>query len=132
MDALSLHAFVLLCAVEAGDLSLDRSEDEIATTVQQAQRMASTGTVLAGTHALHHLLHGRLSEAVEHAREALVWDRDRSTRADDLVTLSEALAGLGEGGEAASAMTEARQLWPDNPRLAGVLANLEDMNVTTA
>src|SRR4029450_8394929 len=108
-----------------GELSLDRVEDEIATSVQQAQRLASTGTVLAGTHALHQLAHGRLAESVEHAREAIVWDRDRSTRADDLVTLSEALAGLGESGEAASAMTEAQQLWPDNPRLAGVRANLE-------
>ena len=112
-----------------GELPLDRVEDEIAATLQQAQRLASTGTVLAGTHALHHLVHGRLAEAVEHAREAIVWDRDRSTRADDLVTLAEALAGLGESDESASAMTEALQLWPDNPRLTGVRANLEDMNV---
>ena len=130
MDALSLHAWVLLCAVEAGELDLDRAEDEIATTVQQAQRLASTSTMLAGTHALHQLVHGRLAESVEHAREAIIWDRDRSTRADDLVTLAEALAGLGESGEAGSAMAEAQQLWPDNPRLTGVRANLEDMNVS--
>ena len=89
----SAHAWALLCAVEAGQLPLEQVEDEIAATLQQAQRLASTGTVLAGTHALHHLVHGRLAEAVEHAREAIVWDRDRSTRADDLVTLAEALAG---------------------------------------
>ena len=35
-----------------------------------------------------------------------------------------ALAGLGESDESASAMTEAMQLWPDNPRLTGVRANL--------
>jgi hypothetical protein len=29
-------------------------------------------------------------------------------------------------------MSEALQLWPDNPRLTGVRANLEDMNVPTA
>ena len=69
--------------------------------------MASTGTVLAGTHALHHLVHGRLAEAVEHARDSLVWDRDRPARADDLMTLAEALAGLGEHEESASAMGEA-------------------------
>jgi succinate dehydrogenase / fumarate reductase iron-sulfur subunit len=132
MDALSLHAWVLLCAVEGGQLSLERVEDEIAAAVQQAQRLASTGTVLSGTHALHQLVHGRLSESVGHAREAIVWDRDRSTRADDLVTLSEGLAGLGESEESASAMAEAQQLWPDNPRLAGVRANLEDMNVPTS
>ena len=132
MEALSLHAWVLLCAVEAGQLSLDRGEDEIATAVQQAQRLASTSTTLSGTHALHQLVHGRLAESVEHAREAILWDRDRSTRADDLVTLSEALAGLGESGEAESAMAEAQQLWPDNPRLTGVRANLEDMNVATS
>ena len=85
--------------------------------------------LLAGTHALHHLVHGRLAEAVEHAREAIVWDRTAPTRADDLITLSEALAGLGEYDESASAMGEAQSLWPDNPRLAGARANLEDMNV---
>jgi succinate dehydrogenase iron-sulfur subunit len=132
MEAASAHAWTLLCAVEDGEVPLDRVEDEIAATLQLAQRLASTGTVLAGTHALHHLVHGRLAEAVEHAREAIVWDRDRSTRADDLITLAEALAGLGESDESASAMTEALQLWPDNPRLTGVRANLEDMNVPTA
>ncbi|MGI8901215.1 MAG: succinate dehydrogenase/fumarate reductase iron-sulfur subunit [Nocardioides sp.] len=131
MEASAAHAWALLCAVEAGQLELEKVEDELAGTIQQAQRLASTGTVLAGTHALHQLVHGHLSEAVEHAREAIVWDRDRFTRADDLVTLSEALAGLGEDDEAASAVREAEQLWPDNPRLAGVRSNLADMNVTT-
>jgi succinate dehydrogenase / fumarate reductase iron-sulfur subunit len=130
-DALAAHAWVLLCAVEAGQTDLDRVEDEIAASLQQAQRAASTGTVLSGVHALHHLVHGRLAEAVEHAREAIAWDRDRATRADDLVTLSEALAGLGESEEAASALHEAEGLWPGNPRLAGVRANLAEMNVAT-
>ena len=66
-----------------------------------------------------------------HARQALVWDRDRSTRADDLVTLAEGLAGLGETEESTSALTEAQQLWPDNPRLTGVRANLGEMNVAS-
>ena len=122
-------AWELLCAVESGQLELDRVEDDIATSLQQAQRHASTGTTLAGTHALHHLVHGRLGDAVHHAREAIVWDRERTARADDLVTLSEALAALGESEEAASALAESQSLWPDNPRLAGVKANLEDMNV---
>jgi len=127
--ALSAHAWELLCAVESGQLKFDAVEDEVATTLQQAQRLTSTGTTLAGTHALHHLVHGRLAEAVEHAREAIEWDRDRSTRADDLVTLSEGLAGLGEPEEATSAIRESESLRPDNPRLAGVRNNLEDMNV---
>jgi succinate dehydrogenase/fumarate reductase-like Fe-S protein len=127
--ALGNHAWELLCAVEAGQVELDRVEDEIATTLQQAQRLASTGTVLSGTHALHHLVHGRLAEAAQHAREAIVWDQDRNARADDLITLSEALAGLGESQEAADALAESVALWPDNPRLAGVRSNLEDMNV---
>jgi hypothetical protein len=128
-DALGNHAWELLCAVEAGQADLDQVEDEIATTLQQAQRLASTGTVLAGTHALHHLVHGRLAEAVEHAREAIVWDQDRTARADDLITLAESVAGLGEREEAASALRESVSLWPDNPRLAGVRSNLEEMNV---
>ena len=130
-DALSAHTRALLCAVEAGQLDLDKVADEIAASLQQAQRAASTGTVLSGIHALHHLVHGRLADAAEHAREAIAWDRDRTTRADDLVTLSEALGGLGERDEAASALREAEQLWPDNPRLSGVRANLAEMNVAT-
>jgi len=132
LDALTAHVWALLCAVESNQLSLDRIEDEIAATLQQAQRAASTGTVLSGAHALHHLVHGRLAEAVEHAREAIAWDRDQYTRADDLVTLAEALAGLGETDQSASAMQEAEQLWSGNPRLAGVRSNLEEMNVATS
>jgi succinate dehydrogenase / fumarate reductase iron-sulfur subunit len=132
LDALSLHVFVLLCGVEAGQLDLQTYEEEIASTMQQAQRLASTGTVLEGKHALHHLVHGRLGNAVVHAREAIVWDRDRPTRADDLVTLSEALAALGEGEEALSALAEAESLWPDNPRLATARVALDDMGASTA
>ena len=131
MDAYSVHAWVLLCAVESGQLPLEKVGEEITNTLQQAQRLASTGTVLAGAHALHHLVHGRLADAVTHARQALVWDRDRSTRADDLVTLAEGLAGLGETEESTTALTEAQQLWPDNPRLTGVRANLGEMNVAS-
>ena len=86
--------------------------------------------MLAGTHALHHLVHGQLAEAVEHARDSLQWHRDRQTRADDLITLAEALAGLGQHGESASAMAEALSLAPDNPRLAGARSNLQDMGVS--
>jgi succinate dehydrogenase / fumarate reductase, iron-sulfur subunit len=132
LDALSAHAFVLLCGVEAGQLDLGHHEREISSTMQQAQRLASTGTVLAGRHALHHLVHGRLGEAVEHAREAIVRDRDRPTRADDLVTLSEALAALGETDEALSALSEAESLWPDNPRLATARAALNAMGASAS
>ena len=127
LDALSAHAFVLLCGVEAGQLNLAHDEDEISSTLQQAQRLASTGTILAGKHALHHLVHGRLGEAADHAREAIVWDRDRPTRADDLVTLAEALAALGKSDEARSALGEAAALWPDNPRLATARTALDAM-----
>jgi succinate dehydrogenase / fumarate reductase, iron-sulfur subunit len=130
LDALSAHAFVLLCAVEAGQLDLELYEEEISSTMQQAQRLASTGTTLAGKHALHHLVHGRLGDAVAHAREAIVWDRDRPTRADDLVTLAEALAALGETPEGLSALNEAESLWPDNPRLATARAALDEMGLS--
>ncbi len=131
LEALAAHTWAMLCAVESNQLPLDRVEDEIATSLQQAQRAASTGTLLSGVHALHQLVHGRLAEAAEHAREAIAWDRDRYTRADDLVTLAEALAGLGQGDESVSALREAEQLWSGNPRLTGVRANLEEMNVAT-
>jgi succinate dehydrogenase iron-sulfur subunit len=128
-EALNNHAWALLCAVEAGQLPLERYEDEVSSTLEQAQTLAGTGTVLAGTHALNHLVHGRLAEAVEHARDSLQWDRSSQTRADDLVTLAEALAGLGQDEEAASAINEARSLWRDNPRLASARSNLRDMGV---
>jgi succinate dehydrogenase / fumarate reductase iron-sulfur subunit len=131
LDASTAHAFALLFGIEAGQLDLDRHENEVSATLQRAQRLASTGTVLAGAHALHHLVHGRLAEAVVHAREAIEWDRDRARRADDLVTLSEALAGLGEQEESVSALREAHQLWPDNPRLVTAQASLRDMGVAT-
>jgi len=130
-SALAARAWELLCAVESGQADLEQVEDDVATSLQQAQRLASTGTTLAGAHALHHLLHGRLAEALEHAREAIIWDQDRTTRADDLVTLSEALAGLGQAQEAGDALAEARELWPANPRLEGVRSNLAEMNVST-
>jgi cytochrome c-type biogenesis protein CcmH/NrfG len=66
---------------------------------------------------------------VEHARDSLRWHRSRQARADDLITLGQALAGLGEHDESASAMGEALSLSPDNPRLAGARANLQDMGV---
>jgi succinate dehydrogenase / fumarate reductase iron-sulfur subunit len=128
-SALNDHVWALLCAVEAGQLELEQHEEEISNTLQQAQRLASTGAVLAGTHALHHLVHGRLAEAAEHARDSLRWHRSRQARADDLVTLAEALAGLGQHEESASAMGEALSLSPDNPRLAGARANLQEMGV---
>jgi succinate dehydrogenase / fumarate reductase iron-sulfur subunit len=131
LEALSAHAWALLCAVEAGQLDQDRVETEVSGALQRAQRLASTGTVLAGVHALHQLVHGRLAEAVEHAREAIKWDRDRRTRADDLVTLSEALAGLGQHEESASALSEALTLWPENPRLEGARSNLRGMGIPT-
>ena len=113
--------------------TLERIEDEIAAAVQQAQRLASTGTVLAGTHALHQLVHGRLAESVEHAREAhRLGPRPVDPGRRPGHPLRRRWPGLGESEESASAMAEAQQLWPDNPRLAGVRANLEDMNVTTS
>ncbi len=132
LDALSAHAFALLAAVEAGQLPLDKVDGEIGATVQQAQDLASTGTVLAGTHALHHLVHGRLADAVHHAREAVAWDGDRVRRADDLVTLSEALAGLGEDVEASASLRESRSLWADNPRLHTAAITLRNLGAAPA
>jgi succinate dehydrogenase / fumarate reductase, iron-sulfur subunit len=123
------HAWALLCAAEAGQIDLDRYDDEITATLQQAQRLASIGTVLAGTHALHHLVHGRLAEAAEHASEALKWDRSRQTRADDLVTLAESLTGLGDRAEGESALAESLTLWPGNPRAESARSNMREMGL---
>ncbi len=118
LDALEAHAWLLLCAVESGQLPLARVDAEISASLQEGQRLASTGTILAGDHALHHLVRNRHADAVEAARGAIKWDRDRFTRADDLLTLAEGLNGLSEHGESADALAESRSLWPENPRLA--------------
>ena len=132
MKALNNHAWALLCAVEAGDLDLETVDDEIASSLEEAQSIASTGAVLAGTHALHHLVHGRLGEAEDQARDSLAWDRSRRERSDDMLTLSEALAGLGSPDAASSALTEATHQWPGNPRLAGATANVGEVGVSPA
>jgi succinate dehydrogenase / fumarate reductase iron-sulfur subunit len=132
MNALNNHAWALLCAVESGQVDLDAHEDEITSSLDEAQTIASTGTLLAGTRALHSLVHGRFSDAEAQARDSLAWDRDRRRRSDDLLTLSEALAGLGDAAAAASALTDARQQWPGNPRLAGATANLGEAGVTAS
>ena len=130
--ALSAHAWALLCAVEAGQLPLEKVQSELATTLQKAQDLASTGTVLAREHALHKLVHGHLADAVSHAREALAWQRERDRKADVLVTLAEGLAGLGEKDAAASALADATKNWPDNPRLRSARTHLAGMNVHPA
>jgi succinate dehydrogenase iron-sulfur subunit len=132
MHALNNHAWALLCAVEAGQADLDEHDDAITTALEDAQQIASTGTTLAGTHALNSLVHGNLADAEAQARDALAWDRDSKSRSDDLLTLSEALAGLGETAAAASALAESRQLWPSNPRLAGATANLGEVGVSAS
>ncbi len=131
-QALGAHAWSLLCAIEAGQIPLDRVQGELASTLQEAQSLASTGTVLAGTHALHQLVHGHLADAVTQAREALAWDRDRSTRADDLVTLAEGLAGLGRTADARAALEDSTRQWPGNPRLTGVRRTLGGLDVDPA
>ena len=60
----------------------------------------------------------------------MAWDRNRRERSDDLLTLSEALAGLGSAEAASSALTEASHQWPGNPRLAGATANVGEVGVS--
>ena len=124
LSALSTHAWTLLCAVEAGQLPADPYADQAADALRQAQRLASTGTVLAGHHALLAAVTGRYADGERQANEALSWDRPKRERADSLLTLARSLAGSGRREEAAQALEESRALWPDNPRIAGVERHL--------
>jgi len=127
MAALNNHAWALLCAVEAGQLSLDECAAEIEASLADAQRAASTGTVLAGTRALEHAVHGRWAESERFAQESLSWTRSRRERADELLTLALALAGQGRHDDAADALAESRAANPHNPRLLGVADRLESL-----
>ena len=120
LDAHASHAWALLCAVEAGQLGRERAADEIASSLQQAQRLVGTGTGLASVHALHALLFGDAGEAERHALESLSWHRGRKEDAESHLTRSKALTDLGRDEEAADELAKAKELWPANPRLATV------------
>jgi len=128
--ALGNHAWTLLCAVEAGQLSLESVRSEVASALGQAQELVGTGTTLAGTQALFQLVSGHVADAEREARDALSWERSTQERSDDRLTLARALDALGRSDEARGAFDEGRALWPENPRVAPVRRSLEKPTTT--
>jgi succinate dehydrogenase / fumarate reductase iron-sulfur subunit len=118
LDAHGAHAWTLLCAVEAGQLDRAQAGPEIESSLQQAQRLAGSGTGLASVHALHALLYGDPDEAERHAIESLSWHRSHKEDAESHLTRSKALALLGRDEDAATELSNAQRLWPANPRLS--------------
>jgi succinate dehydrogenase / fumarate reductase, iron-sulfur subunit len=124
MEALSNHVWVLLCAVEAGQVPLADVEEEATSSLATAQELAGTGTVLASTHALASACRGHWADAEQEARESLSWQRSPREQSDDLVTLARVLGATGRHADAQASLGEARRRWPDNPRLPGAEAAL--------
>jgi succinate dehydrogenase / fumarate reductase iron-sulfur subunit len=120
LQALDNHAWALLCAIEAGQLPIDAYDAEIAQTLREAQRLASSGANVLGSRALHETMRGRSSDGAELAQDSLSWQRDDQGRAQDLLTLAEAYADDGRPDEARAVLEEARQLDPANPRIPAV------------
>ena len=124
------HAWTLLCAIEAGQLSRDGVQDEVTSVLGQAQYLVGSGTVLAGTQALAQLVAGRYEDAEREARDALTWERTRQEQSDDRLTLARALDAMGRRDEARGSFDEGRALWPENPRIPTVHRRLESPTTT--
>ena len=133
MDALSLHAWVLLCAVEAGELSAGaRRRTRSPPRCSRPSGWRAPAPCWPGrTRCTSWCTGGWPSRSSTPARPS----SGTATARPGPTTWSRSprrSPGSARASEAESAMAEAQQLWPDNPRLAGVRSNLEDMNVTTS
>jgi succinate dehydrogenase iron-sulfur subunit len=120
LEALDNHAWALLCAVESGQLPLEAYDEEIEAALTEAQRLASTGSNVVGSRALHLTLRGEADAGAALASEALSWRQSDDDRANNLLTLAVALADAGHPDEARAALEEARQLDASNPRIPAV------------
>ncbi|HEX5016884.1 MAG TPA: tetratricopeptide repeat protein [Actinomycetes bacterium] len=111
------HAWRLLRSVEDGHAEYADVMDEVRESMAAAHEAASTGTVLARLDALDHLEAGRLADAADAARASLSWQRSFEEQSDAWLTLARVYHAQGRLGAANEALSEARRLWPENPRL---------------
>jgi succinate dehydrogenase / fumarate reductase iron-sulfur subunit len=112
------RAWVLLRTVEDGTAQYEDVAFEVTEELDQARRIASTGTVLARVEALAHLEAGDLDAATRAANESLAWQRDHVEQSDAWVTLARVDLLRGNNEAANHAAGEAAHLWPENPRLS--------------
>jgi succinate dehydrogenase / fumarate reductase iron-sulfur subunit len=119
------HAWVLLCAAEAGQAPVRRVVDEAATSLESAQRLVDSGTLLSSTHALLAAVEQRWEDAIAHARDSRTWERGERERSVDLLTIARAHAATGRADLCRAELDEARELWPGNPRIAAVSRRVE-------
>jgi len=118
MNEHSERAWTLLRSVEQGLASYDDVASEVTAELEQARRIASTGSVLARVEALAALEAGDLEAASASARESLAWQRNRDEQSDAWVTLARVDLVRGHDQAARQSLHAARGLWPDNPRLS--------------
>ncbi len=125
MDEHADHAWGLLRSVEDGQAEYADVMDEVRESMAAARAAASTGTVLARLESLDHLEAGRLADAADAARTSLSWQRGYDEQSDAWLTLARVYHAQGRVGAASEAFSEARRLWPDNPRLRVIATTVE-------
>jgi succinate dehydrogenase / fumarate reductase, iron-sulfur subunit len=127
-ELLNNIAWLQLCAVEAGQAADGGWADQVDAALREAEREDNgrgSGTYLLGTRALFRVLQGDGVEGEELARHALSWARSSRARAEELLTLAQALAQQGRGTEAREALASGRAEDPNNPRLRSAEARAE-------
>jgi succinate dehydrogenase / fumarate reductase, iron-sulfur subunit len=127
-ELLNNIAWLQLCAVEAGQLGDGGWSDQVDAALREAESEDNgrgSGTYLLGTRALFRVLQGDAVEGEELVQHALSWARSPQARAEELLTLAEALAQQGRQDEATDAVASARAEDPNNPRLRSVEARVE-------
>ena len=126
-ELLNNIAWLQLCAVEAGQVSDGGWADQVDAALREAENEDNgrgSGPYLLGTRALYEALQGDAAQAEELARHALSWARSPAARADEQLTLAEALSQQGRDDEALAALADARAEDSRNARLRAVEARL--------
>jgi succinate dehydrogenase / fumarate reductase iron-sulfur subunit len=120
------HAWVLLCAIEAGQIDLEHAREELHGALTEAQELAGSGTVLSTLQALHAVTEGRWDEAEAMAQQSRSWHRGPDEQAQDQLTLARVYLHRGRVAQARAALDASRALWPTNPRLRAVAQLVDD------
>jgi succinate dehydrogenase / fumarate reductase iron-sulfur subunit len=118
MNEHAQRAWSMLRTVEDGRADYDTVAASVKLEMAEAKIIASTGTILARVEALAYFEAGDYEESARAARESLAWQRDHVEQSDAWVTLARIDLVNGNSAAAAHAIDQARQQWPDNPRLS--------------
>lgn len=110
-------AWALILAAET-DVKPDDWEARALDALAEAEALSGRLWELDSSWALLHVLRGRPTTAHRYLEAPLAEALDSRTRASVLLTLARVRHGLGDHEEARDALTSARELCPDSPRIA--------------